>query len=630
MPDRFINYLFTNNTVQVLFWTLMHSLWQGIVFAFFSAIILMSTKRAATALRYKLLSSMLFLFILTSAVTFCYEVYLIKYNDTASFNKPVITLPIVAASINTQSVSIIERMISFLQVYENLIVLVWFTVIVIKCLGMFKGLRDVYILKRRRVFSAEKYWNDRLQILAESSGIKKQIRLLRSTIVKVPMVAGYFKPVILFPAAALTALAPEEIEAILLHELAHIRRKDYLINIFQRIAEIIFFFNPAVSWISSLMKEERENCCDDMAVKQTKNKKIFIHALVSFQEYNTSDYATSFSGGRKFLLNRVKRIITNKNKTISTMEKTLLAAGIIITIFAAFAFSHHRLSSFKNIPVKQPIAIAANKKDTIPQTTDKKNESIYTINTTLHGKQYKLVEVNGKVAELYIDNVRIPDNNIPEYSDIISELNKNFETAKEQTESVKAEKEALEVQQALISVNKLAIDSVSKVNIENMQAEAKKMQREMTGIKLSNDSDTVQIKLEALKGETELIQQKVLAMSASQDKISKTQLKALEAIKAQAQNKLIKQVQAEKLAALQNADNTSKIQEKLAEIKAEQEVIEVQNEKQSKEIKEKTEKIINEELKQQIQELKQQNKELDLQLHQKDSLQITPALPRGA
>ena len=161
------------------------------------------------------------------------------------------------------------------------------------------------------------------------------------------MVLGHLKPVILFPAAALTTLAPEEIEAILLHELAHIRRKDYLVNILQNLAEIIFFFNPAVLWISSLIKEERENCCDDIAISQVKNKKQFIHALVSFQEYNlTSKYAATFSGKRNHLLNRIKRIITNNNKTLSNMEKIFLVTGIIITGFMAVAFAQHKQLSY--------------------------------------------------------------------------------------------------------------------------------------------------------------------------------------------------------------------------------------------------------------------------------------------
>jgi beta-lactamase regulating signal transducer with metallopeptidase domain len=634
MQNHFIHYLFINKAIQVLFWTLIHSLWQGVVFAFFTAVILMSTKRSATAVRYKLLSSVLMLFIITSVFTFCYEVFSIVNNTVESF-KPVIAFSEVAAATSNHSANIIGKLITFLQPYESLIVLIWFSIILIKCLGLAQGLRDIYILKHRRVFNAGEYWNARLQVLAENSGIKKQILLLKSMIAKVPMVVGYFKPVILFPAAALTALAPEEIEAILLHELAHIRRKDYLVNIFQRIAEIIFFFNPAVLWISSLIKEERENCCDDIAVQQTKNKKQFIHALVSFQEYNASGYAASFSGRKNFLLDRIKRIITNNNKTLSNMEKTFLAIGIVITTLTAFAFSQHKQSSFEDVPALQSAQIeyTANKKDTVPQTVNN-DDSKYTINSTMHGKEYKLVEVNGKVTELYVDNVKIPDDKISDYNNIINELEKNFEIEKNQSVAVKAENAALETQRTMMSVKKLALDSQSKANVQNMQVQAEELQDEMMRIKMSNDSDKMREKMEVLKAQTVLLQQKALiAMNGTKSEIPKIQLEALKAAKAQTQKNLItQQLQVEKLAALENESNVSKVQtEKLEVMLKEQKLIQMQNEKQSKIIKDKTEKIINEELKKQIEQLKQQNIELKIQLDQKiDSIHIAPVLPQGA
>ena len=636
MQNYFIHYLFINKAIQVLFWTLIHSLWQGVVFAFFTAIILMSTKRSATAVRYKLLSSVLMLFIVTSVFTFCCEVFSIV-NYTAEFEKPVIAFSAGAAATSNDSANIIEKLITFLQPYESLIVLIWFLIILIKCLGLMKGLRDVYILKHRRVFNAGDYWNARLQVLAENSGIKKQILLLKSMIAKVPMVVGYFKPVILFPAAALTALAPEEIEAILLHELAHIRRKDFLINIFQRIAEIIFFFNPAVLWISSLIKEERENCCDDIAVQQTKNKKQFIHALVSFQEYNASGYAASFSGRKNFLLDRIKRIITNNNKTLNNMEKTFLVIGIVVTTLTAFAFSQHKQPSFKDVPAVQPaqIAYTLNKKDTVPQTVNTNDDSKYIINSTIHGKQYKLVEVNGKVTELYVDNVKIPGDKISDYNDIINELEKNFEIAKQnQTEAMKAQSVELQAQKELILVNKLAVDSQAKISVQNIQQQAKELQNEMMKIKMNNDSGKMQGRMEALKAQAELLQQKdLIAMNETKSEIPKIKLEALKAAKAQTQKNLItQQLQVEKLATLENESNVSKVQaEKLEVMLKEQKLIQMQNEKQSKKIKDKTETIINEELKKQIEQLKQQNIELKIQLDQKiDSIHIAPVLPQGA
>jgi bla regulator protein BlaR1 len=598
MQSHLINYLFSSKTIQVLFWTLMHSLWQGIVFALLAALILMSTKRSGTALRYKLLSSVLISFIIVSLFTFCYQIYSVPHYTNTSVQTAIIFSNNITVT-NNHSGNFIEKLIAVLQQYENSIVLIWLVIILIKCLGLIRGLCSVHVLKHRQVFDAGEYWDDRLKTLAAIAGIKKQILLLKSTIAKVPMVLGYFKPVILFPAAALTALAPEEIEAILLHELAHIRRKDYLINIFQRMAEIIFFFNPAVLWVSSLIKEERENCCDDIAVQQTNNKKQFIHALVSFQEYNAAGYAASFSGRKNFLLNRIKRIITNNNKTLNTMEKTFLAAGIAITALTAFAFSQHK-QSFKNISARQSaqIAYTSNKKDTVPQ---KKNDngSTYTFSSAVNGKQYKLVEVNGKVTELYVDNVKIPGDKISDYDSIINKLNENLEAIRTQNEAVKA-------QSAMVLAGTLATDAQAKAKVQAMKAQAKELQQEMARVKMENDSDKIQGKMEALNAQAELLEQKALTINESKDQAVKIKLEALEAVPVKAQ--------VEKLEAIAN----------------EQALILDLNNKQSKIINDKTEKIINQELKIQIQQLKQQNEELKQQLNQKDSLRVTPDLPRGA
>ena len=138
-----------------------------------------------------------------------------------------------------------------------------------------------------------------------------------------PLTLGYFKPVVLIPFGLLTSIPQDEIEVILLHELAHIRRKDYAVNIFQCIVEIFFFFNPAVIWLSSLIRTEWENCCDDLVVNQTGNKWNYIKALMSFGEIQSTlpKYAPALSGSNNHLLNCAKRLIHNHNKNIESLGK---------------------------------------------------------------------------------------------------------------------------------------------------------------------------------------------------------------------------------------------------------------------------------------------------------------------
>jgi hypothetical protein len=110
----------------------------------------------------------------------------------------------------------------------------------------------------------------------------------------------------------------------------------------QSVMEILFFFNPAVLWISKLIRTERENCCDDLAVAQDHNKVNYIRALVSCEEYKAfvPPYAMAFAGGRNTLLHRVKRMASNRNHSLNRLEKTILAvclagAGLFVMAFSA-------------------------------------------------------------------------------------------------------------------------------------------------------------------------------------------------------------------------------------------------------------------------------------------------------
>ena len=156
-----------------------------------------------------------------------------------------------------------------------------------------------------------------------------------------PMMAGFIKPVILLPFSILSQLSPAQVEAVLLHELAHIRRKDYIVNLLFSLGEMFFFFNPGVLWICSLIREERENCCDDIAVRQAGSKKEFISALVSFQDHDSKAglCALAFPGSGDHLLQRVRRIVYRDNKTLDGGEKFFLICCFFISAALMVAFT---------------------------------------------------------------------------------------------------------------------------------------------------------------------------------------------------------------------------------------------------------------------------------------------------
>ena len=145
----------------------------------------------------------------------------------------------------------------------------------------------------------------------QRQGIKVWTRLMESKKVLVPLTIGWIRPIVVVPTSAMTGLSEEELKAIIIHELAHVRRWDYLVNLFQTIFEIVMFFHPAVWWLSQQIRAERENCCDDVAVSLSGKPKTYVNALAEIARNSSSDKVTlapSAAGGE--LLYRIHRILS--------------------------------------------------------------------------------------------------------------------------------------------------------------------------------------------------------------------------------------------------------------------------------------------------------------------------------
>lgn len=148
----------------------------------------------------------------------------------------------------------------------------------------------------------------KLRELANKLNISKNVKLRESLAVKVPVVIGWLRPVILLPSSAITGLSVRQLELILAHELAHIRRHDYLVNLLQKIAETLLFYHPAVWWLSGVVRQERENCCDDLAIAVCKGDKLFYAKTLSLLDSMrpSNDIALAADGGS--LLRRIQRL----------------------------------------------------------------------------------------------------------------------------------------------------------------------------------------------------------------------------------------------------------------------------------------------------------------------------------
>ena len=332
--------------IRTLSWTFIHSLWQGLLAALLAAIIISSTRNATARLRYCLLSFVMTLFLTASIITFIEQWHI---EATTVIANAGLTIPVDVPGINTSSV--MENFINWVNTNSGLLVLAWSFFFLLHFLRLITGLAAINRLRHYKIHPVAREWNSKLMQLKLMIGIRRSVTLLQSELVKVPTALGFLKPVILLPLGLLAHLPPEQVETILLHELAHIRRKDYLINLLQHIAEAIFFFNPAMRWLSSLIRQEREACCDDIVIANCKQKTNYLEALINFQEYSMSQpsYVLRISCRKQYLLNRVKRMIANKNKGISFIEKIALLGGVFL--FSAFGFVT------KEKGVKQTLAV---------------------------------------------------------------------------------------------------------------------------------------------------------------------------------------------------------------------------------------------------------------------------------
>ncbi|MCW3093016.1 MAG: hypothetical protein JWP81_4085 [Ferruginibacter sp.] len=498
--------------IRALNWTLIHSLWQGMLLAMIAGAIIFFTKTSRPAIRYNLLTAALMLFVIAVAATFFLQV--IKAKQAAPVSE-MLTGGSVAAIKEPASTSfyveqqpIALKAIAFLNEHAHWIILAWLLIIGLRIIKLSTGLYAVFQLRRKQVFCPGQYWSNRLAVLSGQLQITQPVRLLQSGLAKMPGVIGYWKPVILFPAAMLASLPVNEIEAILVHELAHIRRRDFLVNMLQCILEIVFFFNPAVLWVSSLVKMERENCCDDIALKQTGDKRNYINALISFQQYHVSipsSLANAFTGEKGQLLNRVKRIIYNKNQTLNNMEKKFLVAGMIVACAFIVAFStkkdleHH---SLKNAAVSHAVRIDENHQalnpDTIPQKMKESRDGTKeTIIQTDNGKKYRIISGKNGVKELYIDDKKIPAEKVDAYRDltekILAESNAVSEKEMDESEEIleKSHQDLIKEKVAMEKAQEELAHEMEQANKE-MQASQKEMAEEMKTAKLQIEQEMKQ------------------------------------------------------------------------------------------------------------------------------------------
>ena len=358
--------------LRALGWTLLHSLWQGSLVAAVLAGALLLLRRQRAEVRYATSAGALALVVALAGLTF--GLYFTSggvvdepggWVENAPVNSGLATqapawsattaaptglarattghLLLGAAGESTAAGPVARlrclthTIAGFLNEHLALLVLAWLLGLLAMSLRLLGGLLYVQRLRRYRVRPLPDAWQQRLAALASRAGVRRPVALLESALVRVPLVVGHMRSAILLPLGTMAGLSPAYLEVILAHELAHVLRRDYLVNLLQTVAEALFFYHPGVWFMAGCVRTERENCCDDTATVLMGGDALQLaRALTALAEWSQSavvpaapQLALAALNRPGALLLRVRRLV-QRRPAAPTLAEGLLAAALML------------------------------------------------------------------------------------------------------------------------------------------------------------------------------------------------------------------------------------------------------------------------------------------------------------
>jgi beta-lactamase regulating signal transducer with metallopeptidase domain len=341
---------FSNAIWRALGWTLIHSIWQGIAIALLTAILLQLLRHRAAQTRYQIAYCALMSLLAVAIYDFgsIYDFESTPANPVGTHIATGATEPIsfVIKVIGNQSFT--EKCSDFLNVFLNpymsTIAFVWSIGFCLLGLQLTYNWWCIRGYQRRGGTPLDTIWQLKLQYFQQQFSNNRSIQLLEVAWTQVPLTVGWLKPIIFVPIGMVNRLQPADVEAILAHELAHIIKNDYFFNFLQAVVEVLFYYHPAVWWLSSVIRTEREMRCDDMAIAICgTNRLAYAKTLVQLQTQFDDNQANStlalhFKKQPSLLFRRIQRIFSPTIKQSEMMDKMmitgLLLCGILIMAVA--------------------------------------------------------------------------------------------------------------------------------------------------------------------------------------------------------------------------------------------------------------------------------------------------------
>lgn len=416
---------FTDPILRALGWVLAHSLWQGALAALILLLLLPGIKSA----RNRFLAAYLTLsgIFLAAIGTFFW-----KYEPNnlvsplASSEKNSFLTDFLPGTV-VPEITPAEQLGQWIDANHTLIVALWLAGLMFFLFRLGSGLWGLHQLRTRKLQLPDSRWPDLLKQLSDRMGIRRSVILLESGLVRAPITLGWLAPLILLPIGMVNRLTIAEVEAVLAHELAHIARRDWFFHLLQAFVESLFYYHPAVWWISGIIHRERENACDDAALALTGNPIAFAKALVQVQELATPTLSMALGGKRHSLLERVRRILNQApvKQKHQVMEK-ITASAILLVLLLLVGLRANNVPGIENALAQMSDLSSTLFNPTAEHWTADSLPKPKTTRKITREDGSKRVEAeyqNGELSKLSIDGVDIPSSEFSQHEDLLEELN---------------------------------------------------------------------------------------------------------------------------------------------------------------------------------------------------------------
>ena len=349
--------------VETLGLTLVHFLWQGALVAVVFAVLLYLLKDSKAATRYRTACIGLVLMSVLPIATYTYLYSTVETGfQSVNLTQPQLAPPpssdLLAATLPPIEAGTLEPIVNpragapfadvqftgiktltssvNLKTYLPWLVAIWLLGVMGLSIRLIGGLFLTYQLSTKATKPVSATLEASLQTVLKKLDIRQQVKLRESLAVTVPVVIGWLRPVVLLPASAITGLSQRQLELILAHELAHVRRYDYLVNILQKMVETLLFYHPAVGWLSNVIRQERENCCDDLVVSLYQEERVTYARTLSQLETMRSSQQLALAANDGSLVKRIRRLA---GKPQAATYPTAGLYGLLPMLMVALVFS---------------------------------------------------------------------------------------------------------------------------------------------------------------------------------------------------------------------------------------------------------------------------------------------------